>query len=223
MGEPATPAHHHDHALPPVMGEAFWDERYLSRDALWSGQPNPQLVAEVEALRPGWALDVGCGEGADALWLAGRGWQVTAVDISGAALERARLHAAEAGDDVAARIEWVRADIIAYDPGSRRFDLVSAQFLHLPGDLRDALHLRLARSVGPGGVLLLVAHDPTDLETTVGRPPFPDFFATAEQVAAALHPDEWEVLVAEARPRMATDGEGRQVTIHDAVAQARRR
>jgi SAM-dependent methyltransferase len=210
-------------AAPPVLDEAFWEERYRSSDALWSGRPNSQLMAEIGPQAPGRALDAGCGEGADSVWLAHQGWQVTAVDISGTALERARAHAEDAGADVAERIEWVHDDVTTFDPGRRRFDLVSAQFVHLPGALRDTVHLRLAGAVDEGGVLLIVAHDPTDLATTVRRPPFPDFFARAADVAAVLPKGDWEVLVAEARPRPTVDGEGREVTVHDAVTVARRR
>ena len=209
--------------VPPVLDQAFWEDRYRGSDALWSGRPNAQLVAEVGPLAPGRALDVGCGEGADAVWLARQGWRVTAVDISETALGRARGHAVDAGAGVADRIEWVHGDVTTFDPGIRRFDLVSAQFVHLPGALRDAVHRRLAGAVDEGGVLVIVAHDPTDLETTVGRPPFPDFFAAAAEVAAVLDEADWEVLVTEARPRPAVDAEGRDVTVHDAVTVARRR
>ena len=206
-----------------MLDEAFWEDRYRGSDALWSGRPNAQLVAEVGALTPGRALDIGCGEGADAVWLARRGWRVTAVDISETALGRARGHAADAGSEVADRVEWVHDDVTTFDPGTRRFDLVSAQFVHLPGALRDTVHRRLAGAVDEGGVLVIVAHDPTDLETTVGRPPFPDFFATASDVAEVLPTGDWEVLVTEARPRPTIDGEGGDVTVHDAVTVARRR
>ena len=238
-----APGHHHPHedhhrhedhntgrpdareagGVPPVLDEAFWEERYRSSDALWSGRPNAQLVAEAGPLAPGRALDVGCGEGADAVWLARRGWAVTAVDISETALGRARDHAVDAGAEVADHVEWVHDDVTTFDPGTRRFDLVSAQFVHLPGTLRDTVHRRLAGAVDEGGTLLIVAHDPTDLETTVGRPPFPDFFAAAAEVAAVLDEADWEVLVTEARPRPAVDAEGRDVTVHDAVTVARRR
>ena len=233
-----APGHHHAHedhhahgsrdtvgagGAPPVLDEAFWEERYRSSDALWSGRPNSQLVAEAGSLAPGRALDVGCGEGADAAWLARQGWTVTAVDISETALERARVHAVDAGAEVADQVEWVHDDVTTFAPGARRFDLVSAQFVHLPGALRDTVHRRLAAAVAEGGTLLIVAHDPTDLETTVDRPPFPDFFATADDVADVLPGGDWEVLVTEARPRSAVDSEGREVTVHDAVTVARRR
>ena len=108
----------HAHGSGQVFGQDFWDERYRSAQRVWSGDPNPQLVAEVTDLPPGRALDVGCGEGADAIWLARSGWTVVAADISGVALERGAQHAREAGPDVAARIEWRQADLLASPPES---------------------------------------------------------------------------------------------------------
>ena len=182
------------------MDEAFWDERYRSAEALWSGNPNPQLMAAVADLQPGRALDVGCGEGTDVIWLAEQGWRVTGVDISAVALGRARDHAARAGPGVAGRTTWLHVDLGRYAPGPGRFDLVSAQFMQLPTPERERLHRRLARAVASGGTLLIVSHDLSDLGV-VPRPAFPDLFATAEQVAATLPEADWTIVVAEARPR----------------------
>ena len=201
-----------------MFSEEAWEERYRGRDAVWSGRPNPVLVAEVSATAAGRALDVGCGEGADAVWLAARGWQVTAVDISTVALGRAAGHAATAG--VADRISFRHADLRQDDPGEG-YDLVSAQFMHLPPDARRELYTRLAAAVGPGGTLLVAGHHPSDLATTVGRMHFPDMLFTAEEIAGLL-PDGWKVVTAEARPRTVTDPQGREITIHDAVLVAQR-
>ncbi|MGC9669472.1 FAD-dependent oxidoreductase [Planosporangium sp. 12N6] len=211
------------HRVHTMFDEAAWEERYLSKPAVWSGRPNPQLVTEAGELAPGRALDVGCGEGADAVWLAERGWQVTAVDIATTALERAAAHAAAAGPDVAGRIEWVHADLRDQPPAEGAYDLVSAQFMQLPAEPRREMFARLAAAVAPGGRLLIVGHHPHDLRTTVHRPHFPDMLYTAEEVADSLDPAVWEVLAAEARPRTAVDPEGREITIHDAVLVARRR
>ncbi len=224
-------AHHGDSSAPvsvgdssaPVSVEAFWDERYRSSSALWSGHPNPQLVTETAGLHPGTALDVGCGEGADAIWLAEHGWQVTAVDISTFALQRATAQALRMGSDIEQRITWVHADVIDYHPSSEAFDLVSAQFMHLPTVQREALHRRLAASVRPGGTLLIVGHDPSDLQTNVPRPSMPELFVTASEIAASLAPKEWVILVAEARARQTLDPDGHPVTIHDAVVRAQRK
>jgi SAM-dependent methyltransferase len=205
------------------MDAGYWNELYGSKESLWSGRPNTQLVEQVQGLEPGTALDVGCGEGADAIWLAQLGWSVTGIDISVVALQRAATHAADAGPDVARRIEWVRGDLDKYTPEPASFTLVTAQYMHLPTLDRIALHGRLGRAVAPGGTLLIVSHDPTDLETTMGRPPLHDFFATAADVAGSLNPEEWEIVIAEARPRQAPDPSGDQIAIHDAVVRAQRR
>jgi SAM-dependent methyltransferase len=203
--------------------EQSFEEMYRATDALWSGRPNTQLVAEAADLPPGTALDVGCGEGADAVWLASRGWQVTGVDFAATALARAAAGAASAGEEVAARIEWVRADVTQWTPEPGSFDLVSAQFMHLLTDERRALFARLADAVRPGGQLLLVGHDFGDIEAGAHRPPEPDRFFTADEVVASLDPATWEVLVAEARPRPAHQHEGEHIEVHDAVVRARKR
>ncbi len=220
-------AHHaHDHQGDDpgdvAMGEVFWDERYRSADALWSGNPNPQLVAEAADLDPGAALDAGCGEGADAIWLAERGWRVTAVDVSTVALERGAAQAVERGAAVARRIDWRHEDLTKWVPAEASYDLVSAQFMHLPKNPRESLFRALAAAVAPGGSLLIVGHHPSDLQT-IPRPPLPELFFTASDVAALLDPHEWDIVVSAARERGATDPAGRTVTIHDAVLRARRR
>ncbi len=195
---------------------------YRSSARVWSGDPNPQLVAEIAEVTPGRALDVGCGEGADAIWLAQRGWEVVAVDISSVALERAARHADGSGPAVAARIEWRQADLMTSPPETEAFDLVSAQFMQLPPEPRRRLFTALARSVRPGGALLVVGHHPSDLDTGVRRPPVPERFYTAADVAGLLDPS-WTVVVDEARPRSARTPEDVEATIHDSVLLATRR
>lgn len=204
--------------------ESFWDERYRQHGehaSVWSGEPNAQLVAEVADLTPGSALDVGAGEGADAAWLARRGWRVTAVDISSVALARAAA-AVRDEPETAARITWQHQDLTASPPPAGTFDLVSAQFLHLPAPQRDGVYSRLAASVAPGGTLLIVGHHPSDLDTSVRRPSTPGLLFTAEEIAARLDPHEWEIVTCTARPRATSDSEGAPVTVQDAVLRARR-
>jgi len=202
--------------------QEFWDDRYSSADRLWSGQPNAQLVAQASGLAPGEALDVGSGEGADAIWLADRGWTVTAVDVSAVALERAARQAAAKGDEVAARITWRQADVLSFDPGSACFDLVSAQYMHLPRAAQQAVQRRLAGAVRPGGTLLVVGHHPDDIHANVGRPDRPDVFLSAEEMAAGLDPEAWEIVLATAIGRPAVDLDGQPVTVRDTVLRARR-
>jgi len=215
--------HQHDHGhegqIPAtdLFSEAFWDERYRSSTAVWSGKPNPQLIAEAASLQPGDALDAGCGEGADAIWLAERGWRVMAVDISSIPLERGAAQARQVSSDVAGRITWQQVDLLTWVPRPQTYDLVSAQFMQLPAGQRAALFDRLAAGVAKGGTLLIVGHSPTDLHTTAARPPLPELFFTANEIAAALDPSLWRVIVSEARPREGRDPDGHAVTVHDEV------
>lgn len=123
---------------------------------------------------------------------------------------------------MARRIHWLHQDVLTWVPAPASYDLVSAQFMHLPPTPRASLFARLATAVAPGGTLLIVGHHPSDLQTTVRRPPAPELFFTASEVAASLDPEEWDVVVDAAIARPATDPEGRTVTIHDAVLRARR-
>ena len=199
-----------------TFSKQAWDERYQSRAHIWSGNPNAVLVTEAADLPAGTALDAGAGEGADACWLAERGWQVTGLDLSSTALERAIAHAGERGLDVTFR----QCDLtLEAPPGA--YDLVTAFFLHFPQPQRDTVLAHLAGAVAPGGTLLVVGHDPSDEHTTVPRPHLAELGWTADDVASSLG-DGWTMEVAETRPRQAVDPEGRPVTVHDAVVRARR-
>lgn len=198
------------------MTSSEWDERYGESVQIWSGRPNGALVAEVADLRPGRALDVGCGEGADAVWLAGRGWQVTALDVSRVALDRAAAAARDAGVGV----RWVHAGLLdASLPHA--FDLVSAQYpalLRTPG--ADAERALLA-AVAPGGTLLVVHHANVDVEHAATHGFDPADYVGPAEVAAVLDGD-WEVEVdQDQRPRSVATGAGAGHT-HDHVLRARR-
>jgi SAM-dependent methyltransferase len=154
--------HEHEHGerrFGTAAQAAEWDARYGERDgAMWSGRPNGRLVAEVTDLTPGRALDVGCGEGADAIWLARHGWTVTAIDISDLAVRRARAAAELAG----AAVEWVCGDALRTPFPVRSFDLVSLQYPALPQAPSEAAVRTLLGTVRPGGLLLAVYHDLDD-------------------------------------------------------------
>jgi SAM-dependent methyltransferase len=211
----------HEHDTAPALDEDFWNGRYLAAERIWSGHPNPQLVAEVSDLTPGRALDVGCGEGADAIWLARRGWDVVATDISTVALERARQHVEDTDPPVSARLEWRHVDLLVSPPERDAFDLASAQFMQLPPGQRVQLFTALAASVRAGGTLLVVGHHPSDMTSGVRRPPMPERFYTADDIAGLLDAS-WTVVVNDSRPRSSTTPEGDEATIHDAVLLATR-
>jgi SAM-dependent methyltransferase len=216
--------HEHGHDVEHHFTQEHWDERYASADRVWSGNPNPQLVAQVSDLTPGEALDAGSGEGADAIWLASVGWRVLAVDVSPVALARAAGHAADRGAEIADRITWQHEDLLTWNPASEQFDLVSAQFLHLPQPELQGLHRRLAAAVRPGGTLLLVLHHADDLHVNVGRPSgHPHLFPPPEEIAAALDAAEFNIVLAGAVERPATDMDGQPVTVKDTVVRAVRR
>jgi hypothetical protein len=144
------------------------------------------------------------------------------VDISPVALDRGAAHAAELGAELGGRITWQQQDLLTWGPPPQRYDLVSAQFMQLPSEHRAPLFARLGAGVAPGGTLLIVGHSPMDLNTTVPRPPLPELFFTATEVAATFDPSLWTIVVSEARPRQAQDPDGQQVTVYDEVIAARR-
>lgn len=194
-----------------------WDERYSGGGKIWSGRPNPQLVAEVAGLVPGTALDVGCGEGGDVIWLAEQGWTVTGADFSATGLERAAAHAEEAG--VAERTDWWRVDAREFDPGERRWDLVTTHFLHPPdGGMVDVAG-RLAEAVAPGGHLLVVGHAPTGAHAGHDGARRRAMFLAADLLPAL--PEDFEALVVEQRPRTVTR-DGETFEIEDSTLFARR-
>jgi len=198
------------------MDAQFWDDMYRGADQLMSGNPNGVLVTEVTDLAPGQALDVGCGEGADAIWLARRGWQVTALDISRTALDRAAAAAPELSD----RVAWTRTDLAVTPPPAAAFDLVSAQYFPL---LRRPGHTALRGlldAVAPGGTLLFVGHDLADVPARMENGVVPGDYYQPGEVAGLLG-HGWTVLVDETRPRTASAPPGTHHT-NDTVLRARR-
>ena len=194
-----------------------WDRRYGEKPALWSGHVNAAVEEEAGALTPGRALDVASGEGGDALWLAEHGWLVDAVDVSQVALDRAAAQAEARG--LQDRVSWQQRDVLAWSPPGSIYDLVSVTFLHFPAELRRRVYAALAEAVCPGGSFLVVAHHPSDLETSVRRPPEPELFFTPDDLVADLG-DGWTVATASTRPKTALDADDVEVTVHDTVLRA---
>lgn len=168
------------------MDSGEWDARYAATDLLWTATPNRWVEAELADLPPGRALDLACGEGRNALWLAERGWQVTAVDFSGVALAKGRRVAEAAGDGRADRIDWVEADLLAYQPEPAGYEAVVVAYLQLPADERRVIVPRAAAALAEGGVVLVVAHDSANLTDGVGGPPDPAVLYTADDVSSDL-------------------------------------
>jgi trans-aconitate methyltransferase len=209
--------------------EEFWNQRYAERERIWSGRPNVALVDTVSPLAPGRALDLGCGEGADSIWLAEQGWTVTGLDVSETAIERARAEA----EHRELPITWVAADLSAWEP-PERFDLVSACFLHSPIEFaRTDVLRRIAGSIAPGGHLLVVGHaEPPpwsryaeqEAEAEGHQHGHDHFFLGPEQELEALNlGEEWEPLTVELRERQATGPDGEQAVLRDSVVLMRRR
>ena len=183
----------------------FWEQRWSQvlrehPDKVASRPPNTLLLAEVEDMSTGRALDAGCGHGAEAIWLAASGWEVTAVDFSETALEHARSTAQAVGADVADRITWVRGDLGSWTPSPRRFDLVSCLYVHVAGSVGEMV-ARLGTGVAPGGTLFLVGHLPVDPATGEPTPAAGQVQVSVEDAVQALDPREWQIVVAEERPR----------------------
>ena len=213
--------HQHQHAEDDeaaMFEPAGWDERYGGEEKVWSGNPNPQLVAATAGLTVGTALDVGCGEGGDVIWLARQGWTVTGADFSANGLARAARHAEQAG--VADRVDWWQVDARTFAAGGRSFDLVTSHYLHPPDGGMAQVTRRLAGAVAPGGHLLVVGHAPSEVFTQLSESKRKAMFA-AEELVPAL-PDDFETLVVEQRPRTVTRN-GTTFDVHDSMLLARRR
>lgn len=215
-----------------TFGREYWDQVWTGDRvaATGSSQPNPHLVREVGDLAPGTALEAGCGAGAEAIWLAQRGWRVTGVDIATAALNRAAERAADVRV-VAKRVQWVHADLSTWEPSSR-YDLVTTHYAH-PAIPQLEFYDRAASWVAPGGTLLIVGHlhyDATAGENAHGHQhgdacdgPPDSVSTTAAMITARLDFTEWKIVTAEELHRMVSGPGGHEATIHDVVVRATRR
>ena len=164
------------------MSREHWDERYGTEELIWKADPNRFLVEELQALAPGRALDVACGEGRNAVWLASKGWHVTGVDFSRAGLAKAQRLATGRGVEVA----WVEADVVEWQPPSASFDVVVVLYLHLPAEQRRQALARAAAALAPGGILLVVGHDVSNLLKGTGGPQDPAVLFGPEEIVEDL-------------------------------------
>ncbi len=187
-----------------------WDARYRESELIWSAGPNQFVEAELAGLPPGRALDLAAGEGRNAIWLAERGWQVTAVDFSQAGLDKGRTRAGDLG------VEWVCADATTWR-GDASYDVCLVAYLQLPAEERRAAIRNGFGSVRPGGLFLLVAHDATNLTEGVGGPQYPHVLMTAEEVLGDLDGERFEVERAERVARSVPQSDGSTRTAYDAL------
>jgi SAM-dependent methyltransferase len=190
-----------------------WDRRYAAVENLWSAKANRFLVAEVESLRPGRALDLACGEGQNAIWLASRGWRVEGVDYSGVAIVKARARAELDGVDV----RFEEHDLLDYVPEPGAYDLVLLLYLHLPPEERRTVLERARAALAPGGTLVMLGHDLLNLTEGVCGPSDPSIHYTPEEITAQL--DGLEIEKAERVFRDVADADRPAI---DALVRARR-
>jgi 2-polyprenyl-3-methyl-5-hydroxy-6-metoxy-1,4-benzoquinol methylase len=205
----------------PAFDRDFWEQLWSKTlrehaDKVAQRPTNVHLMAEVGNLRPGLALDAGCGHGSETLWLASHGWQVTAVDFSTSALAHARSTAEAVGSNIAERIDWVEGDLATWTPQSDHYDLVACLYVHVAGSVAEMVR-RMADRVAPGGTLFMVGHRPVDPATGAATAAAGQVQVSIDDAVAALDARHWELVVAEDRPRPAAG------TGVDAVILARRR
>lgn len=199
------------------MDSRVWDARYDSAQLVWGAEPNRWVVREAAHLSPGRALDLAAGEGRNSIWLAARGWQVTAVDFSAVALERAgRLAAAQPGD-IADRLTLVHADVLEFHPDPGGYDLVLIAYLHLPAEQRRAVLRLAADALAPGARLLVVGHDTSNLTDGVGGPQDPRVLFTPQDVLADLAGHTLTTVCAERVHRPVAGPHGTTVDAIDAL------
>ncbi|WP_082475169.1 bifunctional NAD(P)/FAD-dependent oxidoreductase/class I SAM-dependent methyltransferase [Frigoribacterium sp. Leaf263] len=199
---------------------AYWEDRYGSEGWAWSGDPNAVLVDETAALTPGRALDIGSGEGGDAIWLARRGWSVTGTDIAANALNKARARAEQTDGEAADRITWEQHDITEWTPPRASFDLVTSHFMHLPAADRGRVFRGLGEAVAPGGSILIVGHDLSDLDSDAHRLHHPELMFGVDELVALFDPEEWTIATAETRERETAAGHEGPATVRDVVVRA---
>lgn len=202
-----------------TAGERFWEDHYAGH-AVRTPKPNALLVAEVRELPVGTALDLGCGQGGDAMWLASRGWRVVAADVSATALQRGAGHAEAAG--VAEGIEWQRHDLAVSLPAGR-YDLVSACYLHSPVKLpRGQIMRSAAAAVNPGGTFVVVGHEgPASWQEAMPEVHLPRPQEVLDDLA--LPAGQWKVARTASVTRDLLDPDGKPATRPDNVLVVKRR
>jgi SAM-dependent methyltransferase len=195
-----------------------WDEKYAGIEFQPTLPPSGFVAAELTGLRPGRALDLAAGHGRHAVWLAEQGWQVTAVDFSRVGLDKARKLSATRGVDDG-RVDWVVADLDDYQPTRDAFDLVLMAYFQVGAVLRNKVLAEAAAALVPGGTLLVVGHDLTNLTEGVGGPRYPEVLYTPEEITAGLRSLR---IVRAGRVRRPVQHDGVPATAIDTLVRAER-
>jgi SAM-dependent methyltransferase len=199
------------------MDSAEWDRRYAVRELVWTSQANRFLIQEIDGMTPGRALDLACGEGRNAIWLAERGWKVTGVDFSKMGLEKAR----QLEDARGVHPEWIAADLLEYRPERDAFDLVIVFYLQVPEAERTPIITTAASAVAAGGTFLLVGHDSSNIAEGHGGPQDPSVLYTAEDVSRDLEGSGLRIERAERVERPVQTADGQRIAL-DALVRATR-
>ncbi len=194
-----------------------WDDRYGTPDLVWTEEPNQILVREVSALSPGRAVDLACGEGRNAIWLAERGWETTGVDFSHVGLEKARQFAERRG----VTVRWVEEDLADWEPEHAAYDLVLLAYVQLPASLRSQIHRKAFAAVAPGGRLLVIAHDTTNLREGVGGPQSAEVLFSPEDVLTDIAGGDFTIEHSDRVTRTVQTDQGDKSAI-DALVRVRR-
>ncbi|MHB8262558.1 MAG: class I SAM-dependent methyltransferase [Acidimicrobiales bacterium] len=193
------------------MEKSEWDQRYSSNDLVWGWEPNQLLVQEVADLTPGRSLDMACGEGRNAIWLATQGWQSTGVDFSPEGLKKGKQMAAERRLSV----EWIEADLREWQPPELAYDLIVSLYVHMSPSELSKVHKKVIRALAPGGTILVIGHDLTNLTDGYGGPPSSEVLFTPEQIASDFQ--DLMIEKAERAKRVVNTDEGERTAIDTLV------
>ena len=193
------------------MEKTEWNKRYSENDLVWGWQPNELLVKEVSSLQPGRSLDMACGEGRNAIWLAQLGWKSTGIDFASEGLKKGMQMAETSG----VTVEWVEADLREWEPPKSTYDLIVSLYVHMMPDELTKVHRNAVTALAPGGTMIVIGHDLTNLTDGYGGPPFPDVLFTPERTAQDLDP--LIVEKAESAKRIVKTDDGERVAIDTLV------
>ena len=193
------------------MEKEEWDRRYKENDLVWGWAPNELLVQEVNDLKPGRSLDMACGEGRNAIWLASIGWKSTGIDFSSEGIKKGK----QTADKLGVEVEWLEADLRKWEPPESAYDLIVSLYVHMMPDEIERVHRNAVTALAPGGTMIVIGHDLTNLTDGYGGPPFPDVLFTPERIAQDL--DQLVIEKAERAKRTVKTDDGEKTAIDTLV------